>query len=371
VTETEYFSDSYKNARELFTVCATARGATLTAMLCSQRGPQDEGLALDIARIGEAGSKRVVVIISGTHGVEGYCGSACQTAWLSQVIESIPGVTFYLLHSLNPYGFAYDRRVNEENIDLNRNFLNFESEPLPANIQYSALETLLNPRSLDAKTLGNCDPALAEWFSSPEKVRAFKAAVGKGQYEFPQGIIFGGTKPTWSNAALRSFIRSLPKDLELGIVLDIHTGLGESGQLEIFTEETGDRFQQLKAWFPKHKVTTLGDKDSLGYEVTGSIERAFTSPGSHGPWFCITLEFGTRPITDVLLALQADNWLHCFASASDRLSDSVRAMMKDAFVVPSQQWRQQVTDTTLDVIASAIEALENSRWKPNEEIVKA
>ena len=65
-------------------------------------------------------------ISSGIHGVEGFFGSAVQLAFLDSLPpnwQPPPGTKFILLHALNPFGFAWRRRFNEENVDLNRNFL--------------------------------------------------------------------------------------------------------------------------------------------------------------------------------------------------------------------------------------------------------
>ncbi len=40
-------------------------------------------------------------------------------------MKSLP--TIVLIHALNPYGFATGRRVNEENIDINRLFYHLSS----------------------------------------------------------------------------------------------------------------------------------------------------------------------------------------------------------------------------------------------------
>jgi hypothetical protein len=351
----DYFAESYKVARDQFLAAAHSRGAELSFRAYPVRGPDNEELFVDVARIGKPEAKKILVVVSGTHGVEGFCGSACQVAWLKKR-GNAAGVTVYLIHALNPYGFAWHRRVNEENVDLNRNFVNFDSA-LPDNPEYRELEPLLNPRSLDNTTLGKLDPALKGWFGSPEKLRAFKAATAKGQYEFPKGIIFGGRGATWSNEFVRDFLRTLPTFPEMGILLDIHTGLGEAGALEIFTEEREGKFERMKRWFHAQKVTTLGDFNSLGYTITGSLYQAFTKADTDSPWHCTALEFGTRPIMDVLLALQADNWLYCFANRKNQLSAMVQGMMKEAFLVQTAQVQSQVVSSALDVIEGAVGAL--------------
>ena len=65
--------------------------------------------------------------MSGTHGVEGYCGSGIQIGFLKEgLFAELPDdMSVVLLHAMNPYGFSNDRRVNEDNVDLNRNFLDF------------------------------------------------------------------------------------------------------------------------------------------------------------------------------------------------------------------------------------------------------
>ncbi|WP_333915115.1 DUF2817 domain-containing protein [Bradyrhizobium sp. CCBAU 11430] len=66
-------------------------------------------------------------MVSGTHGPEGYCGAAGQLAFLqARFHEGLPSSAAVLcIYALNCYGFAWDRRVNAEGCDLNRNFIDF------------------------------------------------------------------------------------------------------------------------------------------------------------------------------------------------------------------------------------------------------
>jgi hypothetical protein len=349
---------SYTEARQAFLEAVTNCGARVESRLHSAKGPALEDLCLDIARVGKAQPRKALVILSGTHGVEGYCGSVCQRVLLTRAIPSIPETAIFLLHAVNPFGFAYNSRVNEDNVDLNRNFLDFGLGDLPKNDKYAALEPLLNPRSLDEKSIEKLDSELEGWLITPQRLSEFKTEVLRGQYQFPKGIFFGGTRPAWSNIAVREFVQSLPASIDLGIVLDIHTGLGNAGELEMSTDEIGMKYDRLTKWFPNRNVTNVGNSELLAYDITGGIELAFTQPGSDTPWHFVTLEFGTQPIKQVLLALQADNWLHCFGGTTHPLSKRVHAMMKDAFSVPSSTWQHQVVSTTLSVITEAINALQ-------------
>ena len=83
-----------------------------------------------------------MVIISETHGVEGFCGSGCQVGFLvERVYEGLPKtVGVALVHALNPYGFAWLRRVNEDNVDLNRNFRDFTEPPPSSSLDFHGPE---------------------------------------------------------------------------------------------------------------------------------------------------------------------------------------------------------------------------------------
>lgn len=89
-------------------------------------GPDGDELTIDVARFSPQRPERLIVLSSGLHGVEGYLGSAVQCAILEEELEGWTPpdrLAVVMIHALNPYGFAFHRRVNENNVDLNRNFL--------------------------------------------------------------------------------------------------------------------------------------------------------------------------------------------------------------------------------------------------------
>jgi len=131
------FSATYAQARDKFLAAATERGlAVETHVHPAQRGAQGEALAIDVALLGPEDATSALLLTSGTHGAEGFCGSGCEVnllrddSWMIRVARS--GVRVLVLHALNPHGFSHLARTNEDNIDLNRNFRDF-SVPPPAN----------------------------------------------------------------------------------------------------------------------------------------------------------------------------------------------------------------------------------------------
>src|ERR1700749_2398277 len=109
------FSESYAEARAKFCRAAAEAGGAIRSWLNpNARGPDGERLYLDTARFGPADATNMLVLISSTHGVEGHCGSGAQIAWLATGgADRLPKDTGALIvHAINPYGFAWTRRVN-------------------------------------------------------------------------------------------------------------------------------------------------------------------------------------------------------------------------------------------------------------------
>ena len=225
-----YFAASYREARQKFLTATDAACATVTSrVLQDLRGPENEELAMDVARLGPSDPLEVLVLISGTHGVEGFAGSGCQVGYLTdRLYESLPrNAAVVLIHALNPYGFAWLRRVNEDNVDLNRNFQDFSR--LPSSATYEELHDWLVPADWDGLARKTADTALTAYIAR-HGLPAFQAAVTSGQYTRPTGLFYGGLAETWSNQGVRQSLRDLvaPSVRRL-VVVDLHSGLGPMG----------------------------------------------------------------------------------------------------------------------------------------------
>ena len=190
----EYFSKTYAEARRKFLEAARAGGAALDAHVHpSARGAEGEELAVDVARFGDAEAESLFVVVSGTHGNEGFCGSGCQTGLIGEgVVAARPkSVAVLLVHAVNPYGFSHIRRVTENNVDLNRNFQDF-AKPLPENAGYAEIHEALVPADWDGPARAKAEDALAAWRAANGGMKAYQAAVAGGQYAFPDGTSTAG-----------------------------------------------------------------------------------------------------------------------------------------------------------------------------------
>ncbi|MEC7204159.1 MAG: DUF2817 domain-containing protein, partial [Pseudomonadota bacterium] len=125
-----YFAADYAEARAKFLESAKAVDVLKWKFDHPLTGPSGEALGTDIVWLGAENARNVVVAGSATHGIEGFCGSGCQTGFLTEnwMSRLAADTALVLVHANNPYGFAHQRRVNEDNIDLNRNFIDFDAE---------------------------------------------------------------------------------------------------------------------------------------------------------------------------------------------------------------------------------------------------
>ena len=183
VSISECFSESYAEARTKFcSAAATAGGAIRSWFNPHAQGPNGERLFLDTARFGPADAPNMLVLISSTHGVEGHCGSGAQIAWLATGgAAKLPKDTGALVvHAINPYGFAWTRRVTEEGNDLNRNYVD-HSKPYPVNEGYLEIADYLIPKDLGEASIKAAEAKLAEYRKKVGDI-AYYRAVSAGQY---------------------------------------------------------------------------------------------------------------------------------------------------------------------------------------------
>jgi hypothetical protein len=362
----DYFSADYPTARERFCAAAERAGAHLSRYLLPERlGPLRGSLSIDVARLGPERATDALVVLSGTHGVEGLAGAGCQVGFLTdRLYEALPSSACALLvHAVNPHGFAWLRRVNEDNVDLNRNFVDF-SQP-PPSADYEPLHDWLVPADWEGDVRARADAAIQKYISD-HSMRDFQQAVTGGQYTRPDGLFYGGTAPTWSAQTLQ---RLLPEQLSDAVrrvaVLDLHTGLGPMAYGEpILVPCADDDLERARAWFgcevrslvEEESVSGTGGK-SVSAELEGTIARGFQAalPGRQITF--IGLEFGTRPPLEVLAALRADHWAHARAPHDEKRRAAAERLMRDAFYCETPAWQVAVYGRTADFVFRACRAL--------------
>ncbi|MGR9072843.1 MAG: DUF2817 domain-containing protein, partial [Gammaproteobacteria bacterium] len=129
--DVQIFPDCYHRARQtwLAEIHSLMCRNTLHAYPCDGEGPYGEELVTDTVLLGDPDAQRVLVVIGGTHGIEGFAGSAIQIDLLRLMsagrIKLFGDISFLLIHALTPWGYAWLRRCDAGGVDLNRNVVDF------------------------------------------------------------------------------------------------------------------------------------------------------------------------------------------------------------------------------------------------------
>lgn len=340
------FADDYAGARERFlSACESLPEVALGAVACPAAGPGGESLHTDVAWLGDADAGNVLVVMSGTHGVEGFAGSAVQSAFL-QALPPVPRHTAILIvHLLNPWGLAWLRRCDQDGVDLNRNVVDFAA-PLPENPGYAELRNALFAGSRE------CREAL-QGYALRHGQSALEFAVSGGQYVDAVGPFYGGTQPSHARRLLERLIAEHGLAGRRLAVIDIHTGLGPFGHGELICDHAPDSpgTAAARRWYGDGvALPTAGT--SFSVPKLGLIDFAF-HPFMRRDGCFITLEFGSFAMEGLLNVISDDHrrWI-----AGDR-SASGAAPMRHHFCPNDSSWREMVLWRGQQVLRQALAGL--------------
>ncbi len=355
---TSPFSTSYSEARQKFLQAAQAAGLHVESHPHPLPGRDGEALAMDVVLDGPADAKNLLIVSSACHGVEGYCGSGVQvhalqdSAWRAAAKENHVAVLY--IHALNPHGFSHVRRVTHENVDLNRNFQDF-SQPLPVNEAYREVEPLLLPEVWPPNAANQ--QATVDFIAQHGMV-GLQAAVTRGQHQYPDGLFFGGTAPTWSNLTLRHVLRQHGQRAERLAWIDLHTGLGPNGVGErIFAcADDAAALQRARAWWGAN-VTSIYDGSSTSAFLTGLMWISAYQECPQAEYTGLAMEYGTQPMEQVMMALRADHWLHKHPEAPAAQKAQIKQDLMDAFYTDTDAWRSQILAQAQDAMRQAVQGL--------------
>jgi len=353
MTTIEPLSPTYAEARTAFLDAAASSDARVATHPHPHVGPDGGPLAVDVAELGAADARRVVLVVSGTHGVEGYCGSALQRHWLAHHRADRPDdVAVVMIHAFNPVGFAWVRRVNEDNVDLNRNFIDWTA-PVPDNADYDRIARLLVPVEWSEADQERTTAALFELVGEVGLDRA-QAIISGGQYRDPTGVFYGGQGPVWSNRWIGDWAGTRLAGLERLAVIDLHTGLGPWGHGELIGHEPigSDQHRRATEWWGE--VIPMGDERSVSAALTGDWLGALHDLAPGAEITAAALEFGTVDPISVLQALRADAWLHAHGDPRAPAAAAVRAQVRAAFADDDPAWIAMVWERFAQVMADAL-----------------
>ncbi|OXS94609.1 hypothetical protein PAP18089_03830 [Pandoraea apista] len=353
------FSDSYREARGRFAAAARKAGVEMTShAIPDVMGREGEELATDVVRLGATDARRLLILTSGTHGVEGFCGSAAQIALLGD--EGLKarldntGVAILIVHAVNPYGFSWLSRTNEDNVDLNRNSIDF-SKTLPVNTAYADLHDLLVPSTWPPSD--DNARAISDYIATHGE-SAYQRALTIGQYAFADGLFYGGREPVWSTRLMRTLIETHAKHCDAMGWIDFHTGLGPPGHGEKICVGALDAAELARArtWWGADLASPM-DGTTVASNVGGPLLDTLRTARSDAQVTAMAIEYGTVPLVDMLHMLRADAWLRRHPDTPDAQASAIRQAVRSAFCFDDAVWQGQILGQARVAILQAVTGL--------------
>lgn len=351
-TNTNVFPSAYNSGRRqwLEQLAQLPYPAQHLAFICGGIGPAAEELVTDSVWIGDQQADNVVVVLAGTHGVEGLAGSAIQTDLLGLLAErhlDCPEQTALLLvHALTPWGFAWLRRCDADGVDLNRNGVDF-SATLPENSGYDALRPALFSGDAEQRK------QVFEQYSRSHGRTALEIAISGGQYHDPAGPFYGGQSPAHGRLVCEDLIEHYDLSRRRLAVIDLHTGLGPYSYGEIICDHAPDSAGATVArqWYGDSVTLPLAGTSSSVPKL-GLLDFLWHAIMDQRSCY-VTLEFGTYSVDRLFEVLLRDHQLWARDDFNDaRLAHS--SQMRHHFCPNDSAWQEMVLLRARQVIAQAI-----------------
>lgn len=278
-----------------------------------------------------------------------------------------------IIHSINPYGHKYFRRVTENNVDLNRNFDIDENLFNPTgdyyNDIYPKIKDFLNPKTKYSYSLFK---NISFFFKTVSLIfkhskKDFKQAVLQGQYEFEDGIFFGGKHFEQQNKELEILIARILENYKKIFAIDLHTGYGKKNKLHFFKafeikdEKTKDKMDTI---FSGYKLVGGKKKDQF-YTVKGSFgEYIFKLCSSQQLCIPIAFEYGTNnshktmgQIKSLRIMIGENQCFH-YGAMNSKDEKKINNCYKEMFFPTNTKWRNKVIGQTRDVFPTLIDRFE-------------
>ncbi len=365
VVHADDFPFSYEDSRAQFVaLCLEARKTPQD--YCEKfkvPSARDADLTIDYGYFSRPGNAGLVVLQSGIHGPESYAGAAVQKLFLRKYLTTYleHGVDVLLIHALNPYGFKYATRADEDNINLNRNFSSDGLIYQVHNEGYVRMRDMFEPQgpvnSVWWSSLMSHVRIATKFISLMFHSREIYQAMNSGQFESPKGLSYGGHKGQIQHLFLQKLLPPLFAAHSGAILfLDFHTGLGQAGTLQILNGLDPDA-KLLKAVHArvdalhteKIEMVDASDRSHPDYYTTyGDVTDFAVKLGPQPNRILgLTMEYGTMPL-NILGKLRSasrmilHNQAHAFGCSTPEVCAEVDQNFLEMFNPLDPVWRQKV-----------------------------
>ena len=363
----EVFFDEYDEVREhLLATVDNLKNQGIETDLYSHAIDVEEDLYIDTIYLpSSTEQKNLVVLTTGVHGIEGYIGSVMLDVFWQEIYPDLnkENTGVLVIANVNPYGMKHHRRYNENNVDLNRNFIiDWESFDTTVNKDYPKVDQFLGPQ----KKMGNALWHEAGFYASMVKevvangADSISNALLGGQYEYPQGVYYGGVGDEQSTTYVKDVFEWTLGDSQYENVvhIDVHSGYGPRYNMVIFNSvyETMNE-AETKALFGYDNVISY-DSESF-YATTGDTTdfyyRLKEQMGAETALFSTCFEFGTigDSFLDSIISMKytiEENQDYWYPTTDKVMNAIVKERYQELFYPTEMEWREK---TVADFAAAA------------------
>lgn len=356
------FAESYEGARDAFRTAIAALGGRLESALVPGKGTRGELLTIDWAVIGPAGAPNTLLSISGVHGAEGHAGSAAQRAFAAALDPGALGDdrNVVMIHALNPWGLSYGHRVDAGNVDLSRNFGDFDAAPR-ANPDYARIHDMVCPDRWDD---GLLERVAARFQSLTRKLGAARAltAFTGGQHIHPDGLGFGGARPSPSRQVFERIVETELSACRRMAYLEWHTGFGDYGRPLVVALDAPDSAARVRVarWWADQQLQSEDEAFESGKtpDWSGLLLPGLRRMAPHIDIAGAPIEIGTVSNLEAFEAVMIDRWLRLGTGPQDdSLRTRLQGKLRAAYDPADPIWRERVVKTGRSMHIAALEGL--------------
>ena len=350
------YSDSFYTSYDEIRAHLQELTAQLDVQITSHAIDAEDGLYIDSFYMpSQEAQTNLIVLTTGVHGMEGYIGATMLDVFFQEIYPTLdPSDTGVLVvANVNPYGMKYYRRYNENNVDLNRNFiLDWNTFDLASNKEYPKVDTFLGPTG----KIGNGLWHEVGFYLSLGKTAitdgadTISDALLTGQYQYPQGVYYGGTGDEASTVYLKDvFSRCLDSDYENIVHIDLHSGYGPRYNMVIFNSvyETMNEAESQEAFGYDYIIAydspsfyaTTGDTTDFFYRLAEQKQ-------AQADLFSTCFEFGTigDAFFDTILSLKYtidENRNHWYPTDNATTAEIIRQNYLELYYPTETVWREK------------------------------
>lgn len=370
----DYFHETYEDCRSAFRESANRlvlQYEGVDVFLIPVAGKTDPDLTIDCCYIpAQTRMDNLLILSSGVHGVEGFLGSAIQLMVMRDVLSPshLKTTGILLLHGMNPYGFKHLRRVTERNVDLNRNCAIDASLFDTENEGYRKLDDLLNPQGkANHRSLKNKHMHLVLLRKVlVESMRALRQAVLQGQYDYPEGILFGGRELEPQIVAIGAILREKLKPYARILTIDLHTAWGRNGTMNLFPNPIKDVKIKagLEALFAGYRIDWGDSEDFYTY---GGAFADYIGPLVPGKtYYPMVFEFGTFDSQKTFGSLRQlyymilENQGFHYGYKDEKTEARIKKDFREMFFPSDKAWRSKTIMDAKEILQMVLERLGTS-----------